>query len=1669
MLLLLVLLSIHAGLSQTAGAPTTSAYDTHAVDSVNLQNLNVMLNVPIISKSGAMPLSLSLTASSGCVVNGSGTNRSTECGLLAKVNNPQVFEYVWEGFVPSVRNFLNANANTPVIGFNTTTTVNCPSLNTFTEEYSGWWIQTNDQTQHILPPNDMVDSLGCFSSSLSDQAIDGSGYTLVITGSTQGNNLCNPNVGTGSTCTIYEAGGTAINVVPQVSAQLYFSTQAVDSNSNAITFSAANNKYTDTLDLTAVTEDNSTSPSVFSWTDVNGHTQRTTINYSAANLQAPAFCGSGAANSNASVPTSISFPTGGGLGVAYEPTSGTPGSVTGRLGTLTLRTGGTITYTYPGTFNCSYLAPSEIIRTTSDGTTTYTWAAVNNGGGNWGNTTTVVDNGGNSTVYTFTGLTSAGNAAPPVTQALTEIQRSQGSGTLLTTDLYCYNAASGQPGNCSTAVVSLPIKEVDVYHTINGMSNSSRRQVTYDKYGNVLVSAQYDFGATTPTVQTTAVYGSWNGSTCVAVSNTVNNKPCTITTVQSGSTIAQSRFSYDSHGNLLITYKWNGSTFLSNSTSNVYNSNGTIATSYDLANNLTSIAYNGTDGCNSLFPTSVTKGGLTTKSTWNCTGGVKLTDTDANGNVTNYGYTDCVSGVADPFWRVMSVTDPLGNKACKTNPSASSPDTVNSSFTFNSGNSIQNTTTTMDGYGRTINVQGQQGPTATNYDTGSTTYGWSGNYRQVQATLPCSQTLGSLCSFNSPQPTTSLFDPLGRPHTLTDGGGGVVTKTYTQNDVLTVLSPAPANENNKKTQKEYDGLGRLKSSCRIMVSGGYSSCSQATGSYSGVFTTYSYRAATGSTTTTATRGSQTRTATLDALGRATQKTTPETGTWKSYYDSSTTPACPSGYTGASGLLEATVDPNGNLLCYKYDSLNRVTGINANGTTCRLFFYDNSKGLSGSIPSGVTTPTNSSGRMVEAATTNCSTTLFTDLWLSYDKDGRVLDQWELTPNSGQYYHSTATFYGNGAVNTLQLASPSLYTMTYGLDGEGRWNSLNSGSQKYVTGATFNAASQPTQIVLTGSGPDQDDYVYDSNTGRMTKFTFQVGNTPATMVGQLNWNSNGTLNNLVITDGFNSGGTQTCYFDPLSGSGMGYDDLGRLVNDDCGSGGWGQTFSYDQFNNLTKAVISGRTGVTFNPGYNSANNRYASGFGATYDTNGNLTNDTFHTYTWNEFSRVKSVDMNGTGCATGGECIVYDALGRAVEIDKGSTHTEIWYTQVGKTVFMNGAASINAYWPTPAGGTENLVGNCPSNCSSYYMHKDWLGSARIVSGTNNHEDISDMAFAPYGEIYAQFGVKGPGDQMFTGDTQDVVGGTMETPNREYNSSAQGRWISPDPAGAGWNLYAYATNPNNSVDPSGLAPKYEPAGCSPLVGCIGPQPISDGGPFAGISGSALDVLAMFGTLNIWINSVGSNGGTVGSDSGSSSSTGSSANSSGGSSSDGPPLDPFNLPAGSFATQPDVLTAILDTSNEPLPQLVLDGQQGPVNAVAGCGGPGIPCHVTQQDLGPWFGLAPSLASGERYFYTVEDSGGNVVNNITVTEWYRDFDSPGSSWTDESTWSLARGNCTTCPSGSFTDTLVGEYATPGYNYLQMLTVQAGAFGPNYLLTTQIHQQLSPGPNSAGNATIIVP
>lgn len=59
-LALLFALTTITGAQVTPGMPAFSAYDSHEVDTINLQNLNIVLTVPVVSKPGAFPFSYSL-------------------------------------------------------------------------------------------------------------------------------------------------------------------------------------------------------------------------------------------------------------------------------------------------------------------------------------------------------------------------------------------------------------------------------------------------------------------------------------------------------------------------------------------------------------------------------------------------------------------------------------------------------------------------------------------------------------------------------------------------------------------------------------------------------------------------------------------------------------------------------------------------------------------------------------------------------------------------------------------------------------------------------------------------------------------------------------------------------------------------------------------------------------------------------------------------------------------------------------------------------------------------------------------------------------------------------------------------------------------------------------------------------------------------------------------------------------------------------------------------------------------------------------------------------------------------------------------------------------------------------------------------------------------------
>lgn len=517
---------------------------------------------------------------------------------------------------------------------------------------------------------------------------------------------------------------------------------------------------------------------------------------------------------------------------------------------------------------------------------------------------------------------------------------------------------------------------------------------------------------------------------------------------------------------------------------------------------------------------------------------------------------------------------------------------------------------------------------------------------------------------------------------------------------------------------------------------------------------------------------QTRSYLYDGLGRMTQeKNAEESAT--TYYSYDTDSTCGT----YNGDLVKKVDAVGNVTCFAYDALHRLTaktypsGSYASVTPEKHYVYDAAT-ING------TAMANAKGRMAEAYS-GPSSAKITDEGFNYSARGEVTDTWEWTQHSSGWYHVTASYWANGATN--QLTIPGVPMITYGVDSKGRPQTVSaSQGQNPVTATTYNVSNLPTAVTLGSS--DSDSFNYDANTNRPTQYKFNING--QSVIGNLTWNTNGSLQNLNITDPFNPADQQTCNYSA--------DDLGRLSSVSCGST-WSQTFTYDVFGNISKSGS-----ISWAASYNPNNNRVTTvGTSApTYDANGNLTSDIAHSYNWNSEGSATTIDS---------VTLTYDAMGRMVEQNRSGAYTQILYGPDGsKLALFNGQTLSKAFVGLPAGATAvfNTSG------LNYYRHTDWLGSSRFASTTTRTE-YYDGAYAPFGEPYSE---SGTADRSFTGQNQDTVPGLNDFLYRE-NSPTQGRWLSPDPASTAMfnltnpqslNRYAYlSNNPLVGFDPLGLGP--------------------------------------------------------------------------------------------------------------------------------------------------------------------------------------------------------------------------------------------------------------------------
>jgi len=808
-------LAIPVSAQVATGTPAFGSY-SGGPDVINLANLNAHIDVPMVNKPGrGMAFTYDMV-------------NDSSVWYPVGVSGSKTWQYVpnwnWAGQTQITTGY--ATYSHTVSGCNLGTTRD--PENVYYNIYT--FINYYDQfgRSHSLGNAEVSDdNYGCPNDhlpiSVTTTLQDGSGLKFYL--------FCAPSV------TVYPPTGGVLT--PPLLAGAGAGT-AIDRNGNEISVSGG--VFTDTLGTTALTVAGSgtpSSPMTFSYAAPSGASAAYTMKYTAYTVQTKFNCSGiseyGPISNN--LVSEIDLPdiavnTSDKYTFTYEVTPGdahTPHYVTGRIASVTLPTGGTISYVYSGGgsgvngISCGDGSGAMIARTTPDGIWTYSQVK----GTAAASTTTVTDPQGNQTVIQFQGIYE------------TQRQAYQGttSGTLLETVNTCYNASSSP---CTATVIAAPITQRNVIGILPGASNLESEHIyKYNSNGSLTEQDDYDYGSGAP--------GALLKKTAITLAALVNlsafRQQVTVTN-GTGTIVSQTIYNYDqtsavvtsgtpqhvspsgARGNLTSVNNYTqGSTYLTKTMT--YFDTGNVQTVTDINGAQTTYTYG---ACGNGFPTTVAEPlSLSRSMTWNCTGGVQLTAKDENSQVTSITYSDPY------FWRPASKSDQESNITSLYY--GADPMWIAQELFFNGNQSLTDTNVGYDGLGRLIVTNHAQTPSQTAYDQVVQSY--DSNGRPWKTSAPCVTTGAWTCPTTA---QTTTYDPLNRISQITDAGGGTLTKSYTQNDVLVTRGPAPTGENTKRRQLEYDGLGRLTSVCEITAGtsawpGG--TCAQNT-TQTGYWTKYTY-------------------------------------------------------------------------------------------------------------------------------------------------------------------------------------------------------------------------------------------------------------------------------------------------------------------------------------------------------------------------------------------------------------------------------------------------------------------------------------------------------------------------------------------------------------------------------------------------------------------------------------------------------------------------------------------------------------------------------------------------------------------------------------------------------------------------------------------------------------
>jgi hypothetical protein len=330
---------------------------------------------------------------------------------------------------------------------------------------------------------------------VSAKATDGSGWTVTFSGSGLG---------------VSAKSRDGITLIPNVGGTSSYT----DQNGNILSANGSG-QYFDTLSSTipVLTQTGSAtpaSPTKLTFTPPSGGSATYTVNYTQYTVATNFGAGINEYGPlSQALVSSIALPDTSSYQFTYEKTPGTctpisgtyaTNCVTARIASVTLPTGGTITYSYSGGSNGieSDGSASGLTRTlTPGGTWQYSRTQVS--GAHWQTQITSPPdpvNAGSASDITVIDFQEDGNASTSGPNFYeTQRQVKQGSSTVLATIARCYNT---NYLSCTTTGVSSPITQMDIYSSMPTQTRAS--EILYNSYGymsssQILDSSLKSFGS----------------------------------------------------------------------------------------------------------------------------------------------------------------------------------------------------------------------------------------------------------------------------------------------------------------------------------------------------------------------------------------------------------------------------------------------------------------------------------------------------------------------------------------------------------------------------------------------------------------------------------------------------------------------------------------------------------------------------------------------------------------------------------------------------------------------------------------------------------------------------------------------------------------------------------------------------------------------------------------------------------------------------------------------------------------------------------------------------------------------------------------------------------------------------------------------------------------------